>query len=83
MKKYRTTVVEVAKVSGGDAYRIERHVCPANTDISRVMRKPAFCKSENKGADQLRSYCAADQRLCFHCIDSTIPLLSKVESSSF
>ena len=22
--------------------------------------------SENKGADQLRSYCAADLRLCFH-----------------
>ena len=36
------------------------------------MRKPAFCISENKGADQLRSNCAADQRLCFRYTDSTI-----------
>ena len=28
------------------------------------MRKPAFCICENKAADQLRSNCAADQRLC-------------------
>ena len=27
------------------------------------MRKPAFCICENKDADQLRSNCAADQRL--------------------
>ena len=41
------------------------------------MRNPAFCMSENKGADQLRSNCAADQRLCFHYMDSTIPLHPK------
>ena len=41
------------------------------------MRKPANCIGENKGADQLRSNCAADQRLCFRYIDSTIPLLAK------
>ena len=29
------------------------------------MRKPDFCLCENKGADQLRSNCEADQRLCF------------------
>ena len=40
------------------------------------MRKPAFHICENKGAEQLRSYCAADQlRPCFLYIDSTIPLL--------
>ena len=44
------------------------------------MRNPAFCICENKDADQLRSNCAADQRLCFHYIDSTIPLLSKSEN---
>ena len=33
--------------------------------VSRVMRKPAFCIFKNKDADQLRSNCAADQRLCF------------------
>ena len=41
-----------------------------------------FCTCENKGADQLPGNRAADQRLCFHYIDSTIPLLSKSEISS-
>ena len=40
-----------------------------------VMRKPAFCICENKGADQLRGNREADQRLCFRYTDSTIPLL--------
>ena len=47
------------------------------------MRKPAFCICENKDADQLRSNRQADQRLCFHYIDSAIPLLPKSEISSF
>ena len=51
-------------------------------NMSLVMRKPAFCICENKDADQLRSKCAADQRLCFRYIDSTIPLLSKSEITS-
>ena len=51
-------------------------------EVSRVMRKPAFSKCENKGADQLHNYCAADQHLCFCYIDSTIPLLPKSEISS-
>ena len=38
------------------------------------MRKPAFCICENKDA--------ADQRLCFRYIDSTIPLLSIYTISS-
>ena len=29
------------------------------------MRKPTFYRCENKGADQLRRNCEADQRLCF------------------
>ena len=33
--------------------------------MSCVMRKPDFCLGENKGADQLRSNCEADQHLCF------------------
>ena len=45
--------------------------------MSLVVRKPAFCICENKDADQLRSYCAADHRLCFRYTDSTIPLLHK------
>ena len=39
--------------------------------LSLVMRKPAFCICVNKDADQLRSNCAADQRLCFRYTDST------------
>ena len=33
--------------------------------MSHVMRKLDFCLCENKGADQLRSNCEADQSLCF------------------
>ena len=38
---------------------------------------------ENKDADQLRGNREADQRLCFHYLDSTFPLLLKSEISSF
>ena len=49
--------------------------------LSRVVRKPLFCLGE-KGADQLRSNCEADQHLCFCYTDSTIPLLSKYKIST-
>ena len=49
--------------------------------MSRVVRRPAFCIRENKDADQLCGNREADQRLCFHYIDSTIPLLSKSDIS--
>ena len=54
-------------------------------NMSSVMRKPVFCICINKGADQLRSNCAADQHLCFpnfRNIDNSIPLLYKFEISS-
>ena len=44
--------------------------------MSRWMGKPTISIGENKGADQLRSNCEADQRFCFRYMDSTIPLLS-------
>ena len=47
--------------------------------MSLNIKKTAFCICENKGADQLRDNRAADQRLCFLSIDSTIPLLPKSE----
>ena len=47
-----------------------------------VMRIPAFCLCKNKGTGQLHGNHAADQRLCFHLIDSTIPLLFKSEVTS-
>ena len=48
--------------------------------MSRVVRKPDFCICENKDADQLRGNREADQRLCFHYTDSTIPLLPKIRN---
>ena len=42
--------------------------------MSRNMWKPDFGKCENKDADQLPGNREADQRLCFHYTDSTIPL---------
>ena len=51
-------------------------------DMSRVVRKPAFCICENKDADQLRGNREADQRLSFRYTDSVIPLLPKYEISS-
>ena len=47
------------------------------TNLSRIVGKLDFCLCENKGADQLRSNCEADQRLCFRYTDSAIPLLLK------
>ena len=68
---------------------IKAHSKPANTcsparaltvpHSSLVMRKPAFCISKNKGSDQLHCNRAADQRLCFRFIDSTILILPKPE----
>ena len=46
------------------------------------MGKPTICQGEKKGADQLRSNCKADQRLCFRYTDSAIPILLKSEISS-
>ena len=50
--------------------------------MSRCVINPAFGIYENKNADQLRGNRATDQRLCFHCIDGTIHLLSKSAISS-
>ena len=50
--------------------------------MSRPMEKPIIFIGENKGADQLRSNCEADQRLCFRYTDRTIPLLYKTKISS-
>ena len=44
------------------------------------MRKPTFYMCQNIDADQLRGDREADQRLCFHYIDSTIPLLFKIRN---
>ena len=50
-----------------------------HSNMSRVVRKQAFCICENKKADQLRGNREADQHLCFRYMNSTIPLLFKSE----
>ena len=55
----------------------------SHLEMSRHMGKPTIRLGENKGADQLRSNCEADQRLCFRYSDSTVPLLLKSEISRF
>ena len=49
------------------------------TYMSRVVINMDFCLFENKGTDQLRSNCEADQRLCFRYMDSTISLLKSLK----
>ena len=51
----------------------------SSTNMSHVVRKPAFCMCENKDTDQLCGNREADQGLCFSYIDSTIPLLPKYQ----
>ena len=53
-----------------------------NLHMSRCMGTPSICIDKNKGADQPRSNCEADQRLCFRYTDSTIPLFSKCKTST-
>ena len=51
--------------------------------MSHVMRKPAFCICKNNpDMLQLCGNDAADQRLCFPYISSTIPILSPSVISS-
>ena len=57
-------------------------VKPLCSNLSLVVRKPAFCICENKDADQLRGNREAYQCLFFRYTDSTIPLLPKSEISS-
>ena len=55
----------------------------AGDSLSHVMRKPVYAICEQQ---RRRSDCASaqsDQRLCFHCLDSVIPLLAIAKISSF
>ena len=45
--------------------------------LNHIMRNPAFCICQNKGADQLHGNRAADPCLYFGYIDITISLLPK------
>ena len=74
--------VEVYKsimVSSVDRNRKVAAYMITSVKISCIMRKPAFCMWENKGADQLQGNCTPDQRLCFGFVESSILLLPKYE----
>ena len=66
-------------------------MCARHAEPKKVCNEPHHEKTcfkhvcENKGADQLHGNHAADQRLCFRCIDRTIPLLpnQKFQACSF
>ena len=51
--------------------------------LNHRMGKPTVCIGKNKGADQLCTNCEADQRLCFHYMDSTIHLVLEFKISTF
>ena len=63
-------------------------ICSCNSHIIVIKyeqphgKKTTICIGKNKGADQLRINCGADQCLCFFHMDSKIPLLSKSKISS-
>ena len=65
-------------------YDLKLHkTATASYNMSHRTRKPTICICKNKDADQLRSNCEADQRLCFRYMDSAIPLLVIFKISSF
>ena len=74
---------EVSKLPASFVFSVNNEVFDQKSQLSHHMGKPTICIGENKGADQLRSNCEADQRLCFRYSDGTIPLLLKSEISSF
>ena len=51
------------------------HSHPVVAKYKSSHEKTFFLHMGTKGADQLRGNHAADEHLCFHYIDSTIPLL--------
>ena len=72
--------VNMDELTPGQSYKL--CVSGESTQMSLVLRKPAFCICENKDADQLCGNRTADQRLCFRYTDSTIPLLPKSKITS-
>ena len=58
------------------------YILKKNEKIERAHKKKIGI-GKSKGADQLCSKCTADQGLCFHHMDSTIPFLHKSKFSSF
>ena len=57
-------VLILVYVSNVFTHMLKKCVFYAAQYFSRHLGKPTICIGENKGADQLRSNCEADQRLC-------------------
>ena len=74
-------LVQLLIAKGGGVEGADLLLAEGISQMSRVLRKPAFCICENKDADQLRGNGVADQRLCLRYTDSTISLLPKSEIS--
>ena len=75
LKPYINIFTKQACGGSNDAQKYTSNHLKLLKHLSRPMGKPTICIGENKGADQLRSNCEADQRLCFRYSDSTIPPL--------
>ena len=76
--KFLPWVIALFDCYAGQLSSFFSSISPGPMDqLSRVVRKPAFCIWENKDANQLHGNRKADQHLCFCYIDSTIPQLSK------
>ena len=80
------TVTAVTMIQGGIKVLLQSSIKVIEDTATFVnephREKTSFCICENKDTDQLRGNRKADQRLCFHYTDSTIPLLSRSEISS-
>ena len=71
--KHTFPSVHVVGPVGAQTFRLLKYKKEKKNDLnqeymSHRMGKPTICIGENKGADQLRSNCEADQRLCFFAI---------------
>ena len=62
--------------------RVYRTIGPLVSLFEPRHKKICFLHMGNKGTDQLSRNSAADQRLCFRYIDSSIPVLLKSKISS-
>ena len=69
--------------SGLTTDRIAASCTSLSAEKATTQKKTDFCICKNKGADQLGGNHKADQHLCFHYTDSTMPLLPEAKISSF
>ena len=70
---YGCHTVKVLITSTASSYISSQNLIKkAERYFSHITRKSYCCRCENQGADQLRSNCTTNQRLCFRDKDSKI-----------